>query len=390
MPNSVLWACLVAVWLFVLVPMVIKGRPQMLKSTDIARATRLLHRGGSKTATPRRRVPTRRSEDGSWSRKTKEERLKAKLADDSADVEDADEKTTPVRRATTEKVEAPVVEAADDVADDVDDAVVDADLDDADLDDADSEGADSGDADSEYDDEDLTDDAEYEDAEYEDSEYEDADYEDAEYEDEDDADYEEAAYEDEDDDLDEDEYDGYSRSAHVDSDDAQDAEPEPTHARESSRSRRSSGRSSAYSVEDADRDARYRERQRVTLGLFVLTLLAVVAGVVFGLAGWVATGVTAMMLVGYLFYLRRATRTEQKIRAQRAARAARTRRQEAERRRREAETPEFASAPPPPRLRRPGGAVVLEIDDEDPVFEHLPPYQRRRVMREEPEYRRVG
>ena len=35
-------------------------------------------------------------------------------------------------------------------------------------------------------------------------------------------------------------------------------------------------------------------------------------------------------------------------------------------------------------------AVVLEIDDEDPVFEHLPPYQRRRVMREEPEYRRVG
>ena len=382
MPNSVLWVCLVAVWLFVLVPMVIKGRPQMLKSTDIARATRLLHRGGTKTATPRRRVPTRRSEDGSWSRKTKEERLKAKLADDSADVEDADEKTTPVRRATTEKVEAPVVEAADDVAD--------ADLDDPDSEvlDADDADADADDADAENGDEDLTDEAEYdEDAEYEDAEYEDAEYED---EDEDDSDYEEAAYEDEDDDLDEDEYDGYSRSAHVDSDDAQDEEPEPAHARESSRSRRSSGRSSAYSVEDADRDARYRERQRVTLGLFVLTLLAVVAGVVFGLAGWVATGVTAMMLVGYLFYLRRATRTEQKIRAQRAARAARTRRQEAERRRREAETPEFASAPPPPRLRRPGGAVVLEIDDEDPVFEHLPPYQRRRVMREEPEYRRVG
>ena len=150
MPNSVLWVCLVAVWLFVLVPMVIKGRPQMLKSTDIARATRLLHRGGTKTATPRRRVPTRRSEDGSWSRKTKEERLKAKLADDSADVEDADEKTTPVRRATTEKVEAPVVEAADDVAD--------ADLDDADSEvlDADDADADADDADAENGDEDLT------------------------------------------------------------------------------------------------------------------------------------------------------------------------------------------------------------------------------------------
>ena len=47
MPNSVLWICLVAVWLFVLVPMVInRGRPQVRKSTTVATSTRTLHRGG--------------------------------------------------------------------------------------------------------------------------------------------------------------------------------------------------------------------------------------------------------------------------------------------------------------------------------------------------------
>ena len=69
MPNSVLWVCLVAVWLFVLVPMVIKGRPQILKSTDAARKTRLLHRGGSRATTAtknRRRSSARHPHDPSW------------------------------------------------------------------------------------------------------------------------------------------------------------------------------------------------------------------------------------------------------------------------------------------------------------------------------------
>ena len=45
MPNSVLWVCLVAIWLFVLIPMVIQGRPGLRKSTPVAAATRVLKRG---------------------------------------------------------------------------------------------------------------------------------------------------------------------------------------------------------------------------------------------------------------------------------------------------------------------------------------------------------
>ena len=79
-------------------------------------------------------------------------------------------------------------------------------------------------------------------------------------------------------------------------------------------------------------------------------------------AWWVcgtATGITVL----YLAYLRRQTRIEEKVRRRRMHRMARARlgvENAADR--------EFDVVPS--RLRRPG-AVVLEIDDEDPIFEHL-------------------
>ena len=85
MPTSVLWVCLVAVWLFVLVPMVIKGRPQMKKSTDAAKATRLLHRGGTRTRTARRRASGAHPHDPSW----KSERVSSRRS--ATAVLDADE-----------------------------------------------------------------------------------------------------------------------------------------------------------------------------------------------------------------------------------------------------------------------------------------------------------
>ncbi|KQU07792.1 hypothetical protein ASG56_03605 [Rhodococcus sp. Leaf7] len=48
MPNSVIWIGLVAIWLFVLVPMVVKSRPRIRRTTDVALATRVLHRGGAR------------------------------------------------------------------------------------------------------------------------------------------------------------------------------------------------------------------------------------------------------------------------------------------------------------------------------------------------------
>ncbi|GAC01563.1 hypothetical protein GONAM_29_00070 [Gordonia namibiensis NBRC 108229] len=401
MPNSVLWVCLVAVWLFVLVPMVIKGRPQILKSTEAAKKTRLLHRGGSRATAPstaRRRSSARHPHDPSWksSRKATATAVVDEVEDDTeTETEDTDA-TTKVQRVVDVEAKKPTVEATDD-----------ADAEDTDLEDVADETDDVEDDETAETDDDLVDEAEDTDTEEsevegsEDSEYEDseeAEYEDdseaAEYDDE--AEYEEAEYdedseyEDTTDDLDEDEYDDYARaSRHTEAEpqsvvDELEDEPPAERKPQSERVRRS-----VYSSEK-ERELKYRERQRVTLGLFVLFVLSLVSGFLIGMAGWVATGVVGLMLVGYLAYLRRAVKVEQQIRAQRLARAKRAQRAEEERRRRAAAVPEFAAAPPPPRLRRPGGAVVLEIDDEDPVFDHLPPFQRRRMDREDLEYRRVG
>lgn len=396
MPNSVLWVCLVAVWLFVLVPMVIKGRPQILKSTEAAKKTRLLHRGGSRATAPstaRRRSSARHPHDPSWksSRKATATAVVDEVEDDAETETDDADVTTKVQRVADVEADKPTVEATDDTdAEDTDledladgtDEVEDdetAETDDDLVDDA-AEDSESGDSDE----------AEYEDSE--EAEYED-DSEAAEYDDEseyDESEYDEAEYEDATDDLDEDEYDDYARASRH-------TEVEPESVVDELEDERPAGRSpqserirrSIYSSEK-ERELKYRERQRVTLGLFVLFILSLVSGFLIGMPGWVATGVVGLMLVGYLAYLRRAVKVEQQIRAQRLARAKRAQRAEEERRRRAAAVPEFAAAPPPPRLRRPGGAVVLEADDEDPVFDHLPPFQRRRMDREDLEYRRVG
>ena len=79
-------------------------------------------------------------------------------------------------------------------------------------------------------------------------------------------------------------------------------------------------------------------------------------------AWWVcgsATGITVL----YLAYLRRQTRIEEKVRRRRMHRMARARLGVENAADREYDVV-------PSRLRRPG-AVVLEIDDEDPIFEHL-------------------
>jgi len=90
---------------------------------------------------------------------------------------------------------------------------------------------------------------------------------------------------------------------------------------------------------------------------------------------WWSCGAAAGVMVLYLAYLRRQTRIEAQVRRRRQQRTARSRpfAEDAARQRRPGvDFTEF-----PTRLQRPG-AVVLEIDDEDPVFEHLDerPYSR--------------
>ncbi|OMC15792.1 hypothetical protein A5736_01465 [Mycobacterium sp. SP-6446] len=108
---------------------------------------------------------------------------------------------------------------------------------------------------------------------------------------------------------------------------------------------------------------KYAFRKRVLMVMAVVLVgSATAAFKVSPTAWWVcgsATGVTVL----YLGYLRRQTRIEEKVRRRRMQRMARARLGVENAYEREYDVV-------PSRLRRPG-AVVLEIDDEDPIFEHL-------------------
>ncbi|NMD55097.1 MULTISPECIES: gephyrin-like molybdotransferase receptor GlpR [Tsukamurella] len=113
-------------------------------------------------------------------------------------------------------------------------------------------------------------------------------------------------------------------------------------------------------------EARFRFRQRVTLVLGVLAVVALGAGLMNVPFAWYGLGAVMVALVVYLAYLRRTVRIETEIRRRRMARLERARRERA----REAEVRDGV----PAHLRR-GGCIVMEIDDEDPAFDHLPRYR---------------
>jgi hypothetical protein len=109
---------------------------------------------------------------------------------------------------------------------------------------------------------------------------------------------------------------------------------------------------------------RYEFRQRAVLGLLIGAIMTAALGLILSPVMWWVCGLVVAVFVGYLFYLRRQVRLEQDIRRRRMARLQRS-----------AATGvhvrgegDFGEVPS--RLRRPG-AVVLEVDDEDPEFEHL-------------------
>ena len=185
-----------------------------------------------------------------------------------------------------------------------------------------------------------------------------------------------------DDDLDADEYDDADAyDEDVDDEDAEyedaeyedeDAEYEDADVEEAPSPREMRGRGGYGPDRVAEREAmQYRERQRMVIAFAVVTLGAIVSAFFFqpwGIA--FACGMVAAF-VTYLSLLRRTVREEQ---ARHAQRAARRRRQQEEDARLASKQAEPTYVEPPARLRRPGGAIVLEIDDEDPAFDHLPTY----------------
>ena len=108
---------------------------------------------------------------------------------------------------------------------------------------------------------------------------------------------------------------------------------------------------------------KYKFRKRMlALMTLILVASATTAYFVEPLAWWVCGSFGAVTLM-YLGYLRRQTRIEERVRRRRMQRMARSRLGVEN-----TDDREFDLVPS--RLRRPG-AVVLEIDDEDPEFEHL-------------------
>ncbi|MCE9516778.1 MAG: hypothetical protein K8R24_12760 [Mycobacterium sp.] len=120
---------------------------------------------------------------------------------------------------------------------------------------------------------------------------------------------------------------------------------------------------------------KYRFRKRVLTAMAAIMVLTAVLSFTVSASLWWACGSTAAVTLLYLGYLRRQVRIEEQVRRRRQQRMMRSRMAGEPFAERSARAGFDVDAA---RLRRPG-AVVLDIDDEDPVFEHLDemPYSRR-------------
>ncbi|MBY4212837.1 hypothetical protein HQO42_14695 [Rhodococcus fascians] len=278
MPNSIIWIGLVAVWLFVLLPMLMTKRPQIMQTTDAALATRVLHRGGTKRkqrgpATGHRSDPDWRPEDDLRVSAPVSEIFGPKFASIRSDSPD-------------------LPGTAEDPMD---------------------------------------------------------------------------THAEEENDLERDEpvHDAPRASSPAHEPGVVDDDFVP----------RRRGRGGFDPEADAiARAARYAFRQRAVLGLVFAAIATAALAFIISPTVWWLCGLSVAVLVGYLYYLRRQVQIEEEIRRRRLTRMGRSRLGV------ESETDEELELVPQ-RLRRPG-AVVLEIDDEDPEFEHLDhyeePFQARR------------
>lgn len=144
------------------------------------------------------------------------------------------------------------------------------------------------------------------------------------------------------------------------------AEPEYTEAEytEAEYAPQRSGRGGYDPQADAvSRMARFAFRRRLVLGLLVAAVLTAILAAVAFTSLWTVHALLDLGLVGYLVYLRSQVRIEEDVRARRMARMGRARLGV------DSKVDE-AFGEVPQRLRRPG-AIVLEIDDEDPAFDEL-------------------
>jgi hypothetical protein len=319
-PQSLLWISLVVLWLFVLVPMLISKRDAVRRTSDVALATRVLNTGRGARLLRRGRPAAGHHSDPDW-----------QPSDDDVD-DDLDEEVH------TESAERSVVRVA------AVESEIDSEPDylDVDVVDEDSGALPVGQSANEA----------VEEPEDEEEPEGQTDELALDFGEEPEADEPEAEYES---DGTEDEYEYVDDSSGLEA--PSETELQIAESISAARRRRSEARAATI-------DARkYKFRKRMLTVMTVATIVAGIAAFTLSPAAWWACGSMGALTLLYLSYLRRQTRIEERLRRRRAQRIARSRLGVEN-------TDDHEFDVVPARLRRPG-SVVLEIDDEDPIFEHL-------------------
>ncbi|MDT5174736.1 MAG: hypothetical protein QOG37_1987 [Mycobacterium sp.] len=344
-PQSLLWISLVVLWLFVLVPMLISKRDAVRRTSDVALATRVLNGGAGARLLKRTGPAAGHRSDPDWKPEDEwdTEPVDGAFADadkdhDSVEHEDHDaDKVVRSRPVVTAMVKADKGVEAVDESDYLDVDVIDENAAALPLGvSARAEGSGLQAVDGVE--------ADVAAAEFV-----------AEH-------AQEHAQETDDDELADDEYEYVEDSSGLEpdeDDEFDDHDAAPAYPARVNRRRRIDNNKTAAAV--SARKYGFRKRVLVVMAM-ILVGSAVAAFEVTPLAWWLCGTATTITLF-YLFYLRRQTRIEEKVRRRRVQRMARARLGVENTHDREYDLV-------PSRLRRPG-AVVLEIDDEDPIFEHL-------------------
>ncbi|OBG97210.1 hypothetical protein A5697_19515 [Mycobacterium sp. E3251] len=320
-PQSLLWISLVVLWLFVLVPMLVSKRDAVRRTSDVALATRVLNGGGNSRLIKRSGPAAGHRSDPDW--KPPEESAETELDEDrdlagDDDDEHADDSDTDeLRQLRPVVMKVAVPERTEPDYLDVD--VVE-----------DSQALPAGAA--------VEEEAEA-------------------GEDDEDSDTDVVAHASDEEDDEGFEYveDSSGLEPEAETDDEEMPAPVPRNA---SRRRRFDAKTAA-----AVSARKYKFRKRVLMVMAVVLVGTATAAFKISPSAWWACGTATAVTLLYLAYLRRQTRIEEKVRHRRMQRMARARMGVENAYDRDYDVV-------PSRLRRPG-AVVLEIDDEDPIFEHL-------------------
>lgn len=333
-PQSLLWISLVVLWLFVLVPMLVSKRDNVRRTSDVALATRVLN-SGRNARLRRPRASAGHNSDPHWQPADEYEGEYADDRDDESADESSRRRAVVLAAAAEESAESPYL--------------------DVDIVDEDSGALPIGDSFRQEQagpvTEELT-------LDFDAPEPETAPQPVAETADEM-ADAEQPITEDdltEDDLAADDDYEYVEDSSGLEAE----ADNEPELAESMASARRNRYESKTAQAVSA---RKYAFRKRVLMSMSALLALSAVLAAVVSPGLWWAVGSVATVTALYLGYLRRQTRIEEQVRRRRAQRMMRSRLGVEN-----TEDGDFDVVPS--RLRRPG-AAVLEIDDEDPAFEHL-------------------